>query len=219
MAMRYTARGLVIRSENAAKLPHEASAFLKDWILRNVEAEHALDYGCGRMRYSSYLARRSSRLALVDSEVQLDRPTRVGSRSTTLREYAMRRWAKCTVYSLGEFWAGVPDQFDFALCANVLSAIPSSRLRSRSMASIRRSLVHGGLVLFVHQHTNSFFSQLKQDARATRHLDGWILRSPKGASYFGILPHAKVVRLVRASNMRVLDSWIAGQSNYVLANK
>jgi SAM-dependent methyltransferase len=217
--MRYTVRGVVIRSENAAKLPQEASGVLKDWILRNVEADHALDYGCGRMRYSGYLARRSSRLALVDSEIQLDRPTRVGRQRTTLRQYATRRWPKCAVYSLDQFWAGVPEQFDFVLCANVLSAIPSSRVRFRSIGAIGRSLAKGGVALFVHQHTNSFFTYLQQNARATRHLDGWILGSPKGPSYFGVLPRSKVVRLVRASNMRVIDAWIAGQSNYVLARK
>lgn len=217
--MRYTAHGLVIRSENAAKVPHEASQVLKAWLLGNVAAERALDYGCGRLRYTPYLARKSSRLVLVDSQVQLDRPTRIGRREITLRQYAMKRWPSCAVHSTDEFWAGVPGRFDFALCANVLSAIPSSRIRARSVKAIRSSLAPAGLALFVHQHTNSFFTQMREDERAIPHLDGWILRSSKGASYFGVLPKAKVVRLLRACHMRVVDAWVVGQSNYVLASK
>lgn len=217
--MHYRTRGLVIRSENAAKVPAEVSGGLRDWLLQNVSAERALDYGCGRFRYAPYLVRKSRRITLVDSTAQLDRTTKVAGRTTTLRRYAEAKWPTCSIYSTTEFWAGVSERFDFALCANVLSAIPSQRIRARSVQAIRSALTSSGLALFVHQHTNSFFTQLRQDPRATPHLDGWILRSRKGPSYFGVLPRSKMVRLVEANRMRVRDAWVVGQSNYVLASR
>ena len=217
--VRYSVEGLTVRSENAAKSPAEASRPLVNWLLKHVLADAALDYGCGRLRYSSHLARRSQRLALVDSDLQLDRPTYIGRRSTSVREHAKARWPACTVYSLDEFWLGVPDRYGFVLCANVLSAIPSRTIRSRSLNSIRQCLSSDGRLLVVNQHTNSYFSEASRRRGSRRHLDGWILPSKNAASYFGVLGKAKSIRILRAHGFRILDAWIEGQSNYVLAGK
>jgi hypothetical protein len=71
----------------------------------------------------------------------------------------------------------------------------------------------------VNQHTNSYFSEVRSDARSASHLDGWLLRSSKGAAYFGVLRSDRVVRLLRDHDFRVGDVWVAGQSNYVLASR
>lgn len=217
--MRYSVQGLTVRSENAAKTPGQASRPLVNWLLKNVAADAALDYGCGRLRYSRHLARRCQRVDIVDSEHQLDRPTRIGRQATTVRAYAIARWPSCKIYTLDEFWLGVPDRYGFVLCANVLSTIPSRIVRSRSLQSLRRCLSSKGRMLVVNQHTNSFFAEMCGRPGSTKHLDGWLLRSGKTASYFGILRRTKTVRILQAHGFRIVDSWIEGQSNYVLAGK
>jgi hypothetical protein len=48
-------------------------------------------------------------------------------------------------------------------------------------------------------------------------LDGWILKSVKGNSYYGILDKEKTVNMLTRHHFSVKKAWIKGQSNYVLA--
>jgi len=214
--MHYRLRGLTIRSENAAKSPAEASAALVAWIRTNVRARNSLDFGCGRLRYAPHLAARSTRLTIVDSAEQLDRKIKTQRRVTSVREIAVRRWPDCRVLTIEQAWIGFPERYDFVLCANVLSAIPSRTIRRRSLRSIRASLAPGGRVLVVNQHTNSYFTQARARPDAAHHLDGWILPSTRGAAYYGVLSRDKVVRILRGHGFEVIDAWIEGQSNWVL---
>jgi len=176
--VRYRIRGFEVRSENAAKSHHQISHGLATWLSRNVRGGAVLDYGCGRLRYVQYLARRAEVVGLVDSDVQFDRPFSVGRRLTTVRLEAKRRWPFCRVYSIQDFLVrGPTERYDFILCANVLSAIPSRRVRSDSLRAIHRSLVPGGQVLVVNQHTNSYFTNIRKRPGAIRLLDGWLLPS------------------------------------------
>jgi hypothetical protein len=217
--MHYRARGLTIRTQNAARSIRQASRPLRTWIDANVSGASALDYGCGRLRYARLLARVSSRLGLVDSPEQLDRESQIAGRLTTVRTTARQAWPRCRVYTVAEFWGGIAERYDFVLCANVLSAIPSLALRNRSLAALKNSLSARGRLLVVNQHTNSYFTKAKASPLASDHLDGWILRSPSGPSYFGVLRRDKVIRILRRHHFRIRDSWIDGQSNYVLASK
>jgi hypothetical protein len=217
--MRYRVGQLTIRTENAAKVPREASRKLAKWLLANVRASRALDYGCGRLRYTPQLARVSKAIGLVDSEDQLDRRTRIGRTITSVRARAMHLWPACRVYSIQQFWNGTRERYDFALCANVLSAIPSLRLLTRSVLALHSSLTREGVVLFVNQHSNSYFTKTRTSPNAIPHLHGWVLNSRKGPAYFGILPKDRVISLVTSRGFRVHDAWIEGQSNYVLARK
>lgn len=217
--MHYRAQGLTIRTENAAKGMRQASAALVNWISTNVSVGEALDYGCGHLRYADVLARGSEHLGLVDSPEQLNRQSHIAGRAVSVRDFAERRWPRCRIYTLADFWDGVPERYDFVLCANVLSAIPSHGLRSRSLSAIRKCLGQRGVVLVANQHTNSYFTTAKASPLARKHLDGWILRSSIGASYFGIMTRDKVIRVLRSHRFKVRDSWIEGQSNYVLAGR
>lgn len=217
--MRYQVGGLTIRSENAAKSPKEGSAALVRWIGSNVQVKSALDFGCGRLRYTGYLARASERIAIVDSAEQLERRVRVAKTQKTIREYALEKWPRCQVYSLPEAWAGLGQHFEFILCANVLSAIPSKRIRSRSIRAMRDSLAPRGRALIVNQHRNSDFTNVSKRYDTVRHLDGWLNPTPYGAAYYGILPQQKVLRIVRGHGLHVLESWNEGQSNWVLVTR
>ncbi|MFI5397645.1 MAG: hypothetical protein ACHQ9S_19070 [Candidatus Binatia bacterium] len=143
----------------------------------------------------------------------------MGGRLTTIREEARKTWPRCRIYSIDRFWSGIKERYDFVLCANVLSAIPSRRDRSRSLRAILACLTSTGTVLVVNQHTNSYFTKASTTPHALKYLDGWLLRSPKGPAYFGVLGKDKVKRLLCAHGFRIRDAWIEGQSNYVLAGR
>ena len=150
--MRYRVNGEEIRSENAAKPMAQASNALVDCILSRPCIDHALDYGCGKLRYTPYLARRCSHFGLVDSSLQLERLQMIAGRHTTVKKYAQTRWPSCRIYTAQEFWRGTDERYDFVLCANVLSAIPSRIIRSQSLRAIRACLRRTGECLVVNQY-------------------------------------------------------------------
>jgi len=214
--MRYKIDCAEIRSENAAKTMAEASAFLVDWLRSKPRVNNSLDYGCGKLRYSKYLARRCLRLSLVDSKVQLERSQVINKQVTNVIRYAHKHWPTCRTYTVEQFWAGVEERYDFVLCANVLSAIPSRIIRARSLRAIKACLRPEGQCLVVNQHANSYFKEAPKRAGATPHLDGWLLPSGRGACYYGILSREKTIRILRAVGFKVLDAWVEGQSTFVL---
>jgi hypothetical protein len=215
----YNAKGMLVKSENAAKPMADAAGPLVEWLRGRPVMESALDYGCGKLRYTPYVAARSRYLGLVDSSEQLDRVQRIDGVETTVRQYAKEKWPGCRIYELTEFWKGVSHTYDFILCANVLSAIPCPKVRARSLRSLRRGLTPRGTVLVVNQHTNSYFKEASSRPEAIAHLDGWLLPSRGGASYYGILTKDKVVELLKRHGFVIAQTWIDGQSNYVLAGR
>jgi hypothetical protein len=196
--MRYKVGNLEIRSENAAKPMSDAAAPLVDWIAQHDHVKAALDYWCGKMRYTKQ---------------------RINGIVTTIQEYAKSKWPTCRIYKVEEFWGDIHESYNLILCANVLSVIPCARTRAKSLRSIHTALAMDGELLVVNQHTNSYFTDIRRKPSTRRHLDGWIAQSRKGATYYGILNKDSVIRLLIRYGFRVKDSWIEGQSNYVLVNK
>ncbi len=214
--MHYRAKGLEIRSENAAKPMMKPAAPLRRWLGEIQEVPSALDYGCGKLRYSGVLARKCALLTLVDSEVQLSREQQLGRTRTTVRQYAQRPWPKCRLLNVDEFGRD-RRTYDFVLCANVLSAIPDKRVRSRTLLRIASVLGKSGRCLFVAQYRNSYFKEVAASPDAIAHLDGWILKARRGAFYFGILNKQKLTSLLVRHGFLIEKEWIEGVSAYVLA--
>ena len=219
LLMHYKIHGIEIRSENAAKTISEGAKALITWLASCDYVENALDYGCGKLRYTAHVAKRCSSLAIVDSKIQIERTQRIDGSSTTVRKYAQTHWPNCKIYYLEQFWDGIPDSYDFVLCANVLSAIPSAKIRARSLRAIYASLSRNGELLVVNQHTNSYFGKVKLKPNVFGYLDGWVVQSRNGGAYYGILNRVAVVRLLRKYEFTISDAWIKGQSNFVLASK
>lgn len=215
--MRYRVRGMLIRSENAAKPMVDTARALAEWLRHRPRTHSALDYGCGKLRYTAYLAARSKDLGIADSSTQLDRIQRIGERMTTVRQHALLRWPACRIYDLVQFWQGIPHAYDFILCANVLSAIPCPKTRGHSLRAIRRTLTPSGMLLVANQHTNSYFLKARERPGAFPHLNGWVLPTRNGAAYYGILTRDLTTQILRRYGFAVVDAWIDGQSNYVLA--
>ena len=217
ISLRYSVGKLEIRSENAAKPGSQASASLVDWLEKQNRAGRVLDYGCGKLRYAGVLAKNCRSITLVDSTVQLDREQIIAGERTTVRRYA-KKWRHARVISVEDF----PDDkvsFDFVLCSNVLSAIPCRDARAAALELIRSKLSRNGCALFVVQFRNSFYRDLRNRKGVTRYLDGYLLRTPKGTFYYGIIPPHKLARLVRAAHFTVEKSWIQGESALVLARR
>jgi hypothetical protein len=214
--MHYSVSGLVIRSENAAKPYIQRSQYLTDFLRSLPYHRRALDFGCGKLRYADILARNSLNLTLVDSDEQLGRIQMLRGQRTTIDKYAARHWPHATVLRLAEL-AGYRHRHDFALCTNVLSAIPSRKVRSRALELLRRSLDRRGTCLFVCQYRNSHYRDLAESGKAKPHLDGWLLESKNGGVYYGLLPKAKLGRVLESSGFTIRDSWTKGESVYALA--
>jgi hypothetical protein len=217
--MRYRIHGHEIRSENAAKPVSDAASHLVQWLKNREHTGSALDYGCGKLRYTKHVAYRSDHIGLVDSEIQLSRTQEIDGQHTSVLEYAKKQWPCHTFQYLVDFWSNPSRSYDFVLCANVLSAIPSQKIRAKSLRAIHHALHTKGTALFVNQHTNSYFTQIKQKPTTQAHLDGWIAVSPQGASYYGILNRDSVVKLVSRFGFNVEHAWVDGQSNCVLVSK
>lgn len=217
--MRYVVRDIEIRSENAAKPMENAAAPLIHWLNERDYVNAALDYGCGKLRYTKYIAMKCTSLGVVDSRIQLNRAQHIDGQISTIKEYVKRKWPKSKIYEIENFWNGVGISYNFILCANVLSAIPSIKVRAKSLRAIYNALSSDGELLVVNQHTNSYFSKMKSMPNTIKYLDGWITQSRGGASYYGILNKNLVIRLLKKYGFSIKDSWIEGQSNYVLASK
>jgi 2-polyprenyl-3-methyl-5-hydroxy-6-metoxy-1,4-benzoquinol methylase len=214
--MHYRLDGREIKSENTAKPASQASASLVAWLQGMSAVERALDLGCGKLRYAPYLASRCRTFTLVDSQVQLCRKQRLFGETTTVREYSARVWPHSRVLSTAEF-VHSSAKYDFILCANVLSAIPISSARSSLLRKIGNSLKKNGHCLFVSQYRNSYFEAVAQSEAAKPHLDGWLLTTPRGTFYYGILNTDRLAELASRHGLAVLAKWVTGQAAYVLA--
>ncbi len=214
--MRYRVLGTEIRSKNTAKTMAEASQALTHWLLARPRVSRALDFGCGKLRYTPYIARTSVALGIVDSQIQLERSQMIAGRLTSVSRYARRRWPRCRIHSVEQFWAGVQERYDFVLCANVLSAIPSRKARTRSLRAIQACLRPEGECLIVNQHSNSYFREARGRPEAIAHLDGRILPSIWGGCYYGILDRDKCTHILRSLGFMVLETWVEHQSTFVL---
>lgn len=214
--VRYQVKNLEIRSENAAQPMSHASNPLLAWISAQKATANALDYGCGKLRYSGALANKCHRLTLVDSHIQIDRTQKIGDEITTVRNYAARHFPRVRVLSVDEFETD-QQQYGLALCANVLSAIPLATFRSHVLRRLVRSLKPTGTCLFATQYRNSYFKEVTASPNATPNLDGWILKSSRGNYYYGILDKLKLENLVKRHGFNVVRSWTDGQSAYVVA--
>ncbi len=217
--MHYKIKKIEIRSENAAKPVSDAAAYLVNWLNNRKNTLSALDYGCGKLRYTRHLMHRSTRIGIVDSEVQLTRKQLINGEYTSVELYAKEKWPSCKIYKLEEFWTEIPHRYNFILCANVLSTIPCQKVREKSLRAIHAALTKNGQVLFANQHANSYFTQVRRKPTTRLHLDGWIAYSKNGAAYYGILTKKFLSELIPKYGFSVKNAWINGQSNYVLAER
>lgn len=209
--MHYKVKNLLIKTENAAKPSSQAAKAVLDWIGSRQRAKSALDFGCGKLRYSPTLAHQCEKLTLVDSTIQFDRTQRIDGKLTTVRDHVKSNFPNARLL-LADAFEEDARKYDLAICANVLSAIPSARTRSKILRQISKKLTRGGVCLFVTQYTNSYFRTAASSPNAVPYLDGWILKTRRGNFYYGVLKKPKLERLLVDHGFVVMRSWINGQS-------
>jgi len=214
--VRYRARGREVRSEDAAQASTHRARFLQRWIEQHPHVKQALDYGCGKLRYSPVLAGRCDHLTLVDSEVQIQRLQPIVGRRTTIPEWVAANLPRTRVLTADQFQQDGTN-YDLVLCSNVLSAIPSYSTRRHIVTGIRDHLRGTGHSLFVTQYRHSYFTRMRRSDRAIQYLDGWLVESTRGTHFYGVIDRESLVRLVRSCKLDIEASWTNDKSAYVLA--
>lgn len=214
--MRYKVGEFEIRTENTAKPIKQAAKPLVKWIETLPRQENILDYGCGKLRYAVFLAKKCEHLTVVDSPEQIYRIQVIDNTQTTVKDYVTSMLPGSRVLTIDEFQID-KEKYDFILCANIIPSIPLREFQDTAFASILRAMKPNGGCLFVTQYRNSYFDEIIKSGRTIKHLDGWILKAKSGPSYYGIINRPKLETMVKEHGFDVSKSWNDGQSAYVLA--
>ena len=217
--MHYKVAGLVVKTENAAKPASQACRWVLRWIDDLSKESVALDYGCGKFRYTIPLAKRVSKVYAVDSEVQVKRLQLVDGERTTLKQYAQTRLPKVEVYEVDERgWRR--KKYDRILLANVLSTIPVIRRRVDMLSMLRDLLRQDGQLLACTQFRNSYFKTYETNPRAHQRRGGWLVQlGSDSASYYAIVPLKRLERLCFQAKLRVVHAYVRGESAYVVCGR
>ncbi len=217
--MRYMVEGHEVRTENTARSTSQTSRYLQQWITGQDMVDEALDFGCGKLRYSSALASRARRLTLVDSAEQLGRKQVIAGSETTIHDYAHSHFHNVRILTY-ESYLSDELQYDFVLCAFVLSAIPILAVRDAVLRCISERLKASGRCLFVTQFSDSYFKRYASSTNARPHRDGWLRVTPKGNYYYGIISRDRLEEIVWRHDFTICDSWTVGHRYaYVLAGR
>lgn len=209
--------GIEIRTENAAKPESQPSKLLLNLIAKLPHVDSTFDYGCGKLRYQRAISDTTGTLAIVDSEIQLSRLQRLREKETTIRSI-FKQSNRIQVYNDVEF-EKLAEQFERGFCINVLSVIPSYARRRRVLNLIRQRLTPDGECLFVVQYRNSDFSRMRNMANAKAWLDGFLIDSLRGYSFYGMIAPDRLARSLQSAGFRVRELTLNEGTAYVWARR
>ena len=211
--MRYTiAPSIEVRTENAAKPDSQASKFLLE-LLRGLDhVGSTFDYGCGKLRYQAAIAETTDSLVVIDSEIQLSRTQILRNRETSIRNLFKQsnRFQICNDVEFQE----LSSKFDRGFCINVLPVIPSYARRRQVLEVIRSKLRCGGECLFVVQYRNSDFTRMMKMPNATSYLDGFLIDSLRGYSFYGLISPSRLESSLKRAGFRVRETKLNEGSAY-----
>lgn len=215
LALNYEMNGITIRSENAAKPHTMPSNYLCNHIKNSLKNGSALDFGCGKLRYSEQLVDKFETVTFLDSRKQLERVQIIRGVQTTIPEYVANNYRKANVVPF-ESMHKITSRYDFILCANVLSAIPCKSTIDKIISGIGELLKDDGEAMIVNQYKSSYF---KKYERGIKHLHGYIYQNSRNASYYGLLDVDIVNKICLDNNLSVINSWSKAGSSYVVVGK
>ncbi len=207
--------GIEIKTENAAKPQSQASKFLLRLLRTLPPVSSAFDYGCGKLRYHRPISDTTDTLALVDSEIQLSRTQVLPSKKTSIRS-AFSKSNRITVYNDYEF-RKLKTQFDRGFCINVLSVIPSFEHRRQLVTTIHERLHPKGKCLFVVQYRNSDFTRMSKMPNARPWLDGFLVDSLRGYSFYGLISPQRLNDSLETAGFRICGTQLNEGSVYTWA--
>lgn len=200
--MHYQIDKYLIKSENAALSTKQKNKIILSYIEQLPDNIVALDYGCGKCRYSKQLSSKTTKLVLIDSNIQISRTQRIYDRELSVLEYASRFLPNTLVYSVEEYDFN-KEKFDFILCANVLSAIPFIDERKRVLSNIKQLLKPTGRALITVQYSNSYFNTYGVKEGNVKYEDGWIIKRGNSFSFYGIVFPDKLMTLCEEVGLRI----------------
>lgn len=218
LCVRYKFKGAELRTENAAKPYRQRSKWLVDQISQIAPDSVALDYGCGKFRYTIPISRTAKRVFAVDSLFQIEREQQIANRRMNLREYAKKYLKNVSVRDVGcAEWRR--RRFDFILCSNVLSVIPHKSARIKLLRELRKVLKRTGYLLVSTQFRNTHFAQWRSQPNATWVRDGWFVKGVRGASFYAIIPPNRLRQLCQAADLNVIRTGSKGETAFVFAKR
>jgi hypothetical protein len=211
--MRYKlASGIVIKTENAAKSETQQSKFLLCLIHQLPRVASTFDYGCGKLRYQNKIGETTDMLALVDSEIQLSRLQVLRGQKGSIR-HNFTHSNQISVYNDVEF-AIDRRKYERGFCINVLSVIPSYKIRHDVIRTIRDKLTNRGECLFTVQYRNSDFSRMSTMDNAKPWLDGFLIDSLRGYSFYGLISPERLERSLKHVGFRIRETTLHDGSVY-----
>jgi SAM-dependent methyltransferase len=210
-------RGIVVRTENAAKPEKQQSSYLVSFLRKLKPVSSSFDYGCGKLRYTAAILKTTETLAIVDSEIQLSRQQILRGVTTSVRNL-MGHSNQVAVYNDVEF-ANLASGFDRGFCINVLSVIPILARRRRLLEVIRSHLRPGAGCLFVVQYRNSDFDRMRKMRNTKPWRDGFLIDSLRGFSFYGIISPQRLASAVERAGFKVDDVRLNDGSVYLWASR
>ncbi|WP_447754601.1 class I SAM-dependent methyltransferase [Enterobacter asburiae] len=210
--MNYIINGTVIRSENAAKPHTMPSNYLCNHLKVMKKKGIALDFGCGKLRYSEQLVEKFDSVTFLDSRKQIERNQMIRGIKTSVINYVSSHYKKASVVPFEEVQS-IDNKYDFVLCSNVLSAIPCRMTIDKVLSSIKSLLKHDGEALIVNQYKSSYFKRYES---GIKHLYGYIYRNSSSSSYYGLLDESSVRSICQDNGLSIVKSWSREGSSYVI---
>jgi Methyltransferase domain len=178
----------------------------------------ALDFGCGKFRYTIPLSRQANSVYAVDSHYQIERIQRICGKQLSLIAYARKNLPNVNVMDVNtKTWR--QRRYDFVLCANVLSVMPTTGSRLKALVLLRGCLKSSGVLLVCTQFRNTHFDGWASNPQARWHKGGWLVCGRRGYSFYAILPPAKLTRLCRAAGLRIRKAGTHGEAAFVFAGR
>lgn len=211
--MHYRIKNKTIKSEYAAKSVKQTNKEIVNIINRLNKDVVALDYGCGKLRYTIHLSKKVKMVYSIDSKEQINRTQLINDMKTTVKEYS-EKMDNVNVFALDNYeWKEV--RYDFILCCNVLSAIPIYNERIKIFNNIKETLNNNGIALISTQYNNSYFNTYKIRKDCYKYYDGWIIGEKKYA-FYGIVTLEKLSYYARRVGLKIKSAYRKDGSAYLI---
>lgn len=213
--MQYTiSKNCIVKSQNAALTTQQPNKKIVDYISTLPDNIEALDYGCGKLRHSILLYYKCSQLVVIDSNIQLERIQRISNQEISVIEYIKNYMPNAKAIPLHDINI-IYKKYDFILCTNVLSAIPSLDERIVVINNIKKYLKPKGKALISVQYRNSYFNTYKNNENAKRYLDGWLIKRGVNYSFYGLIMPNDLIKLCINHGLKILNKNLHDGSIYL----
>jgi len=153
-------------------------------------------------------------LVLIDSEIQINRKQIICDVLTTVKDYANTYLVNTNVCAL-ENSQGLNLKFNFILCSNVLSAIPSTDDRILLLNNIKKFLDRDGKALITVQYYNSYFNTYSNNPKTAEYNDGWIIPKGNNFTYYGIIKPQILIEYCERAGLNIKEKCLKDGSIYL----